>query len=367
MTAETASTTGSAPTAPTAAATGGAAAPLATNVHDCALVFEGGGFRASYTAGIVNVLLDQHIYFDYVCGLSAGASHTVDYVSRDRVRVRRSFIDFATLPDKGGLRSILRGKGYFDAEYDYTGCIEDGYLPFDWETFSRNPAEVAFQSFDGATGETVVFHKRDCTDAETMATYVRMSSTLPGFMHPVALGGHRMFDGGLGEGAGIPTVMAERDGYEKFLFVATRPFGYRKTAPVGAYRQLLERARVRYPVLAQALLDRWARYNIALEHMLDLERQGRALIIRPELMPVRSTTQDAGLLRDAYLLGYDQGVRELPRIRAFLFGAPDAGPAPTREEWLRDLEADARALAQPLDAPTVDPLTEEVGEYVTLG
>ena len=109
MTAETASTTGSAPTAPTAAATGGAAAPLATNVHDCALVFEGGGFRASYTAGIVNVLLDQHIYFDYVCGLSAGASHTVDYVSRDRVRVRRSFIDFATLPDKGGLRSILRG------------------------------------------------------------------------------------------------------------------------------------------------------------------------------------------------------------------------------------------------------------------
>ena len=343
-----------------------ASVPLTCNVDDCALVFEGGGFRASYTAGIVNVLLDQHIYFGYACGLSAGASHTVDYASRDRVRVRRSFIDFAALPDKGGLRSILRGKGYFDADYDYEGCIEDGFMPFDWDTFMANPIEVAFQSFDGVTGETVVFRKRDLTDMQTMINYVRMSSTLPGFMHPIMLNGHRMFDGGLGDGAGIPTVMAEKDGYEKFLFIATRPYGYRKTAPVGAYRQLLEHARLRYPMVADALYDRWARYNIALEHMLDLEREGKALIIRPDLMPVKSTTQDVKLLRDSYLLGYDQGIRELPRIREFLFGAPDAGPKPEPEEWLRGLDADARALSQPLDAPTIDPLTEDIAEYVEL-
>ena len=45
------------------------------NVRNCALVFEGGGYRASYTAGIVRVLLEQGIDFDYACGVSAGASH----------------------------------------------------------------------------------------------------------------------------------------------------------------------------------------------------------------------------------------------------------------------------------------------------
>ncbi|MGI6756223.1 MAG: patatin-like phospholipase family protein [Atopobiaceae bacterium] len=339
---------------------------LQSTVFDCALVLEGGGFRASYTAGMVNVLLDQHLYFDYACGLSAGASHVVDYASRDRARVRRSFIDFASLPDKGGLRSILRGKGFFDADYDYTGCIEDGFMPFDWDTFASNPMKLAFQSFDAATGKTVVFHKQDFANTTHMAQCVRMSSTLPGFMHPITLDGHLMFDGGLGEGAGIPTCMAEHDGYDKFLFIATRPFGYRKTPPVGAYRQLLEHARIGQPKVADAMLSRWARYNIALEHMEDLARAGKALIIYPEIMPVASTTQDVGLLRDAYLLGYEQGVRELPRIRTFLFGAPDAGPCASSAEWLENLEADRRALSQPLDAPTVDPESESLGGYTTV-
>ena len=74
-------------------------APLETNVHDVALVFEGGGYRASYTAGIANVLLERGIYFDEVCGISAGSSHTANYISRDQNRVRRSFIDLAGIPE----------------------------------------------------------------------------------------------------------------------------------------------------------------------------------------------------------------------------------------------------------------------------
>ena len=44
--------------------------PLKSNVFDCALAFEGGGYRAAYTAGMVVVLLEQNIYFDYVCGIT---------------------------------------------------------------------------------------------------------------------------------------------------------------------------------------------------------------------------------------------------------------------------------------------------------
>lgn len=64
---------------------------LSTNVRDCALVFEGGGYRAGYTAGMADVLLENEIYFPFVCGLSAGASNTVNYLSRDRWRTRWAF------------------------------------------------------------------------------------------------------------------------------------------------------------------------------------------------------------------------------------------------------------------------------------
>lgn len=326
------------------------------NVTDCALVFEGGGTRASYTAGIANVLLDQGIYFGYTCGISAGSSHTLDYTSRDRDRVRRAFIDFAALPDHGGIRSILRGRGYFDADYDYEGCIADGFLPFDWQTFVANKAQVCMSTLDGVTGQTLTFHKEDMPTIDEAIAFCRMSSTLPGFMNPITYGGHLMYDGGMGQGAGIPTFMAEQDGYQKFLLIRTRPRSYRKEPTTAMSRRVSAVLAKGNPVLRDALLTRNERYNAEVERMELLEREGRLLMICPESMYIKSTTLDVQKLRDSYLLGYEQGVRELPRIRKFLFGSEDGGPHADPADWLEKIESDRRALSQPLDQPTVDPL-----------
>ncbi|MGN0287241.1 MAG: patatin family protein [Atopobiaceae bacterium] len=350
--ADTTSTDASAAVSATAAAS---SVPQA-NVTDCALVFEGGGTRASYTAGIANVLLDQGIYFGYTCGISAGSSHTLDYTSRDRDRVRRSFIDFAALPDHGGIRSILRGNGYFDADYDYEGCIADGFMPFDWQTFVANKAQVCMSTLDGVTGETLTFHKEDMPTIDEAIAFCRMSSTLPGFMNPITYGGHLMYDGGMGQGAGIPTFMAQQDGYTKFLLIRTRPRSYRKEPPTATYRRMSAVLAKGNPVLREALLTRSQRYNAEVERMEQLEREGRLLMICPESMYIKSTTLDVQKLRDSYLLGYEQGVRELPRIRKFLFGSEDGGPHADPADWLEKIESDRRALSRPLDQPTIDPL-----------
>ena len=65
-------------------------ADLAINQPDVALIFEGGGMRASYTAGAVVTLLENNLNFGDVYGISAGSSHTVNYVSRDTVRTKMS-------------------------------------------------------------------------------------------------------------------------------------------------------------------------------------------------------------------------------------------------------------------------------------
>ncbi len=54
---------------------------LSCNVEGCALVFEGGGYRAAYTAGIARVLLEQGIHFPFVCGNDQGGFYPHGYPS----------------------------------------------------------------------------------------------------------------------------------------------------------------------------------------------------------------------------------------------------------------------------------------------
>lgn len=88
---------------------------LRVNVPDVALIFEGGGMRASHSAGAVVTLLERGINFGHVYGISAGSSHTVNYVSRDARRAKASFVDLVRDPHFGGIGSFLAGRGYFNA------------------------------------------------------------------------------------------------------------------------------------------------------------------------------------------------------------------------------------------------------------
>ena len=291
------------------------------SVNDVALVFEGGGYRASYTAGMANVLLENDVRFGLVCGISAGASHTVDFISGDQWRVKAAFTMLPEkMPEAGGVRSLLSGRGYFNADYDYWGCVADGFMPFDWESFSSNPADLRIQSFAAETGETVVWSKADMPDLRAMLDRVRASSTLPGFMKPLTMDGHTMFDGGLGIGAGLPVRLAEEAGYERTVFVATRPRGYRKQPPTRAERAVYRALSHGMAPLFEAMLTRSERYNAELERIEELERQGRCLVIRPEEMPVKSTTIKIPELLRSYEMGYEQALRDWPQVEHYLFG-----------------------------------------------
>ena len=77
--------------------------------------------RASYTAGVIVTLLERGLRFGHVYGISAGSSHAVNYISRDAARTKASFVDLVRDPDFGGMGSMLRGDGYFNAHHLYEG------------------------------------------------------------------------------------------------------------------------------------------------------------------------------------------------------------------------------------------------------
>lgn len=278
-----------------------------------ALVLEGGGMRAAHTAGVVAALIEHEVWFPYVCGLSAGASNTVNYLARDAERTRMCFVDIAGDKRFGGIGSLMHHDGFFNSRWLYDEAIQDGTLPMDWETFSANPTRARIQSFERDTGRTVTWTNDDMTSPLTMARLVRASSTMPFVMNPIEVNGQVMLDGGLGEGAGIPLHLAEEDGYERFFFVGTRPAGYRK-APMGRGKLgLMRRLCAGQPHVFEALATRAERYNAELDRLDQLEQEGRALIVRPEAMPIHNTETSVEKLRAVFDQGHALAEREMDR------------------------------------------------------
>lgn len=288
---------------------------LYNNIKDTALIFEGGGMRASYTAGFLNNLLENELYFDYVAGISAGSSHSVNYLSRDIQRAKRSFVDLVQDPKFGGWKYFFKGKGFFHSQYIYEELpYLDAPLPFDFNTFMANPAQLRIGVFGRDSGEVIYYSKDDIHDSMDLMKIVRSSSSMPIFMPPTYFGEHYYVDGGLGGGFALD--VAKRDGMKKFFVVLTRPRGYRKD-PIkfgGAIKAYYRK----YPHVVEAMFNRHVIYNQTLEELEELESEGKAFLVYPDTMPISNREVNFNKLSESYNLGYAQGKRDLPRWKEFL-------------------------------------------------
>ncbi len=290
---------------------------MENNIKDIALVIEGGGMRGSFTAGIVNTLLEEKIYFDYVIGVSAGASNAVNYLSRDQRRVKRSFVEIVKDPKFGGMGTFIQGKGYFHSDYIYNYMsLEKTLLPYDYKTFEKNNAKLRIGAFQRDTGKMIYWTKKAVHDTSDLITMVRASSSLPVIMPPTFFRGEYYVDGGLGPNGGIPIDLPIKEGYKKFVIIKSRPKSYRKDPP--KHIPLIRRAFRKYPHLVQAMEKRYLNYNKSIDLIEKLEDQGDAFIIYPKKMIVENNCRDFELLEKNYYFGRIQGKREIKDLKKFL-------------------------------------------------
>ncbi len=290
---------------------------LFSNIKDTALIFEGGGMRASFTAGLVSALLEEGIYFDYVAGISAGSSHAVNYLSRDNYRVHCSFVHFALDRHFGSLGTFIRGKGFFDSEYIYGQAGNPGStLPFDMETFLANPARIRIGAFDRDRGQMKYWGREDMPTLDKVMLCVRASSSLPITMPETVIDGVTYVDGGLGES--VPLSIARQDGLRRFVLVLTRPEGYRKPELSGRQIRLYQRLLGQHPRELEALLSRTERYNQQRAEIEAMEKRGEALVFYADGISVNSYTRDINRLEANYGEGYRQARAKLPDLRAFV-------------------------------------------------
>ena len=286
-------------------------------ITDTALVFEGGGMRAGYTAGVVATLLEEGMEFADVYGISAGAIHAANYIARDAWRARSSFMEFMAAPGVSGWGGFFRGRGYFNAEYIYMkACMPDEPLPYNFPAFLENPARMHIEAYERDTGKTVCWGKDDMPTMMDLMRRVRASTTMPFFMVPAEVDGQVYFDGGLGDSWGIPLEQAKRDGYKKFFVVRTQLREYRK--PPEKYPLIAKAICGGHSGVSKRMLDRHEGYNAILDEIDALEASGDAYVFCPHTMLVKNTTLDQGLLGESYRLGYEHARSELHAWRDFL-------------------------------------------------
>ncbi len=276
------------------------------------LVLEGGALRGLFTAGILDVLMENGVRFDGLVGVSAGAAFGCNYKSGQAGRVIRYNKRFAHEWRYCSWRSWIATGDLFGGEFCYHK-MPDELDVFDKETFDSNPMEYYAVCTDVETGEAVYKRLMKCSP-ETYE-YIRASASMPMVSRIVEIGGSKLLDGGVTDS--IPLRFFQQQGYERNLVILTQPADYQKR-----HNRLMPILRLwlhRYPKMIEALDKRHEMYNQQLEYVREEERKGNTYVIRPpQKLVIGHISHDENEMQGVYQMGRRVGEGRLKDIVEFL-------------------------------------------------
>ncbi|ULQ58742.1 patatin family protein [Brucepastera parasyntrophica] len=276
-----------------------------------ALVLEGGGMRGIYTTGVLDFFLDNNLYFDYVIGVSAGASHALSYITRQKGRAKRVNVDYCRRPDYLGLGCLRREKSLFGMDLLFRK-IPYELDPYDFEAFEKFAGIYYAVATNMKTGQPGYLTPRTAQDVLPAA---QASCSLPFVSVPVVIDGDPYLDGGISDS--IPVRHALADGNRKAVLVLTQPAGYRKKEKG---KSLIVRKMYReYPEFIHTMENRNRAYNEVLDHIDRLEAEGTVFVVRPKPQPgLKRLERDPEKLNGLYRSGYEDMAALFPALKEFL-------------------------------------------------
>ena len=260
----------------------------------------GGGNRGAFGAGVLDYCLDNGIQFDYCIGVSAGSANCVSYIAGQKGRNLRFYTNYNISKDAISLRNRLKYHSMLNLDYIFrTVSNEDGEDPLNYDAFVRSGQALRIVATDAETGRPVFFDKDDVE--RNNYRILCASCNLPAVNRAYQLKGKAYYDGGLSDP--IPVDRALQDGCDKVVVILTLPKNY--------FRDDLRDRRVArfvraYPRIRESIINRSEVYNRQLKHLLDLEREGKVLIVAPRVKAEMDTLgRDKDVIEKLYYEGYD--------------------------------------------------------------
>jgi predicted patatin/cPLA2 family phospholipase len=279
-----------------------------------AVIFEGGGMRGLYTAGVTDALMADNFLPDAIYGVSAGACHAISYLSNQQGRARRVNINYCTRSDYCGPLCLIREHSVFGWKLMFHRIPEE-LDPVDYDMFFENcNSSLTSRIFtlvvtDALTGKSAYLTPET---PEEVLRFAQASSSLPFVCPPVQINEVPCFDGGISDS--IPAQKAIDDGSTKLLVVLTQAEGYRKQPQKHA--ELIRKFYRKYPAVAEAIINRPEMYNAQLDLVRTLEIEKKAVVLRPGSdINVGRMERDPVKLQKLYEAGFAAGKRGLAEFR----------------------------------------------------
>ena len=280
-------------------------------IYNVGLVMEGGAMRGMFTAGVLDVFMENDIDFKAAVGVSAGAAFGCNLKSRQIGRVIRYNKRFCRDKRYCSVQSLLTTGDLFNADFCYRE-IPEVLDPFDNEAFEQNPMEFYVVCTDVLTGKPV-YKRIDKADEEGYL-WMRGSASMPMVSTPVQVGGYTFLDGGMSDS--IPLRFMQRLGYERNLVILTRHRSYVKKPNNPSLTRIGLQS---YPAMIKVMNERHNMYRFERDYVFESERHGRTLVLCPDGdLSISRTEHDPDKLQYVYDEGRKIALRELEIIRAFL-------------------------------------------------
>lgn len=274
------------------------------------LLLEGGAMRGMYTAGVLDVLLDNKIKVDCIMGVSAGALFGVNYKSRQKGRAYRFNLKYINDKRYFGMYSLITTGNILNQEFCFKD-IPDVLDDFNYATFKKTKEEFYAVVTNIQTGQAE-YIKID--DLKKNIEYLRASGSMPFVSKPVQIGEKMYLDGGIADG--IPIKKMQEMGLDKIIVVLTRPEEYRKKKMNTTLAKIVYKD---YPRLIDTMSKRYKIYNKAVDEVNFLKDEGEIFLIRPsEYVKIKRVEKDEKVLTKMYNLGVSDATNLLKNLKDYL-------------------------------------------------
>ncbi|MBR7100134.1 MAG: patatin family protein [Clostridia bacterium] len=274
-----------------------------------AFVLEGGAMRGLYSAGVLDVFMQNNIQTNAIYGVSAGALFGINFKSGQIGRAIRYNIKYAHEKNYMGLYSLLTTGDIMNKEFCFNKLVYE-LDKFDFEAFDSSPIDFYAVVTNLETG-CAEYIKID--DAKEGLEALRASGSMPFVSRNVDYKGSKYLDGAMSDP--IPLQKALDEGYEKIIVVLTRPKNYRKNKTNMPYNLFYRK----YPNFIKSANRQFEIYNQTLDLIEKKEQEGRIVVLRPsQNLKVARVEKNIEKLKAIYNLGVSDCNLNLDKIKEYL-------------------------------------------------
>lgn len=274
------------------------------------LVLEGGAMRGMYTAGVLDVFLDNNIKVDGIVGVSAGVLFGVNYLSNQKGRAIRYNKKYAKDKRYMGIRTLITTGNIINKEFAYYE-VPFKLDVFDEKTYEKSDTEFYATVTNVDTGKPEYIRVKNVFEQMEL---LRATSAMPFVSRMVTLENKKYLDGGISDS--IPIEKCKELGYDKVIVILTRPIEYRKTKS----NALITKLRYfNYPNLVETINTRYKNYNETIQKIIDMEDKQQIFVIRPSRdLHIKRIERDENKLQEMYDLGIQDCKKNLEKLNKYL-------------------------------------------------